>query len=130
MVDELAAGSTGAVIGLADTSVYGNFELDPYAAKVVVGGSLEGLLDLGVTRGSLTELGKDEVALSADAAAGLDAEVGEPVHLRLGDGAVHEPVVVAVYEKSIGFADAVLPWAAVEDHLTDPAALPGPGGGR
>ncbi len=42
------------------------------------------------------------------------------MHLRLGDGAVHEPVVAAVYEKSIGFADAVLPWAAVEDHLTDP----------
>ena len=29
--------STGAVVGLADTSVYGNFELDPYAAKAVVG---------------------------------------------------------------------------------------------
>ncbi len=47
VVDELAARSTGAVIGLADTSVYGDFELDPYAAKAVVGSSLEGLLDLG-----------------------------------------------------------------------------------
>ena len=38
-------------MGLADTSVYGNFELDPYAAKVVVGDSLVDLLDLGVTGG-------------------------------------------------------------------------------
>ena len=107
-------------MGLADTSVYGNFELDPYAAKVVVGDSLVDLLDLGVTEGSLTTLGEDEVALSEDAAAGLDAELDEPVRLRLGDGAEHQPRLVAVYERSLGFADAVLPWAAVDGHLTDP----------
>ena len=54
---ELAAQSDGAVVGLADTSIYGNYELDAYAAKVVVGDSLDGLLDLGVSRGSLTTLG-------------------------------------------------------------------------
>ena len=120
VVDALAAQSDGAVVGLADTSVYGNYELDPYAAKIVVGDSLDGLLDLGVSQGSLTTLGKDEVALSEDAAAGLGAELGEPVRLRLGDGAEHQPRLVAVYEKSLGFADAVLPWASVEGHVTDP----------
>lgn len=119
-VDELAAESSGAVVGLADTSVYGNFELDPYATKVVRGDSLEGLIDLGVTEGSLSTLADDEVALSADAATGLDAHVGEPVRLRLGDGAVHEPRVVAVYEKSLGFADVLLPWTATHRSLTDP----------
>ncbi len=62
------------MVGLADTSVYANFELDPYAAKVVVGGPLDGLLDLGVVDGSLATLGKGEVALSVDAAAGLGAQ--------------------------------------------------------
>ena len=37
VVDDLAAESSSDVVGLADTSVYANFELDPYAAKVVVG---------------------------------------------------------------------------------------------
>ena len=118
VVDELAAQSSGAVIGLADTSVYGNFELDPYAAKAVAGDSLEGLLELGVTRGSLGSLRKGEVALSEDAAAGLDAKLGKPVHLRLGDGVVHEPTVVAIYQRSLGFAEVLLPWASLEDHLT------------
>ncbi len=40
--------------------------------------------------------------LSEDAAAGLGAELGEPVDLRLGDGVVHQPTVVAVDEKSLG----------------------------
>jgi putative ABC transport system permease protein len=120
VVEELAAKSPGAVAGLADTSVYGNFELDPYAAKVVMGDSLEGLLDLDVSEGSLGKLRKGQVALSTDAAAGLDAKLGQPVHLRLGDGAVHEPRLVATYERSAGFADALLPWASVSRHVTHP----------
>ena len=39
------------MVGLADTTVYANSELDPYAAKVVAGESLDGLLDLGVVDG-------------------------------------------------------------------------------
>jgi putative ABC transport system permease protein len=120
VVDELASKSSGAVVGLADTDVYGSFELDPYAAKAVVGDSLAGVLDLGVGKGSLESLSKDEVALSEDAAAGLGAELGEPVDLRLGDGVVHQPTVVAIYEKSLGFADVLLPWASLDGHLTDP----------
>ncbi len=118
VVDSLAASSYD-VVGLADTTVYANFELDPYAAKVVVGESLDGLLELGVVRGSLATLAKDEVALSADAAAGLDAEVGEPVALHLGDGTEQEYTLVAVYDRSLGFADVLLPWDPVGEHLTD-----------
>ena len=43
-------GSSYDVVGLADTSVYANYELDPYAAKVMLGETLDGLLDLGVVR--------------------------------------------------------------------------------
>ena len=41
---------------------------------------------------------------------GLGAEVGEPVHLRLGDGTAHDLALVAVYARSLGFADVLLPW--------------------
>ena len=94
-VDELAEHGARPAIGLADTVVYGNFELDPYAAKVVTGESINGLLDLGVDKGDLDAIGSDQVALSDDAASGLGVDVGERVHLRLGDGTVHEPRVVA-----------------------------------
>ena len=102
VVEELS-GSSYDVVGLADTSVYANFELDPYAAKVIVGETLEGLLDLGVVRGSLATLAKGEVALSEDAAAGLGAKVGEPVDLHLGDGTQQDFTLVAVYDKSARF---------------------------
>jgi putative ABC transport system permease protein len=120
VVDEVATESSSAVAGLLDTTVYATSELDPFPTKVVVGGSLEGLLDLGVTNGSLDGLGEDQVALSEDAAAGLDAEVGETVALRLGDGTKEELDLVATYDKSLGFADVVLPWSSVDGHLTDP----------
>ena len=120
VVDDLAVESSSDVVGLADTSVYANFELDPYAAKVVVGETLDGLLDLGVVDGSLATLGKGEVALSVDAAAGLGAQVGDPVDLRLGDGTQQDFHLVATYDKSLGFADVLLPWASVDGHLTDP----------
>ena len=107
------------MVGLADTTVYANSELDPYPAKVVAGESLDGLLDLGVVDGSLGALAAGEVALSEDAAAGLGAEVGEPVDLHLGDGTRQEFTLVALYDKSLGFADVVLPWDSVETHLTD-----------
>lgn len=119
VVDGLEAGSSDHVVGLADTSVYANFELDPYAAKVMVGESLDGLLDLGVVDGSLASLADREVALSVDAAAGLGAEIGEPVELHLGDGTREDFTLVAVYDKSLGFGDVLLPWSSVADHLTD-----------
>jgi putative ABC transport system permease protein len=107
VVRDLAAGSSYDVVGLADTSVYANFELDPYAAKV------------GVVEGSLATLTAGEVAISEDAAAAMGAEVGKPVDLHVGDGTRQQPTVVAVYEKSLGFGDVVLPWESVETHLTD-----------
>ncbi len=118
VVDDLA-GSSDDVVGLADTSVYADVELDPYAAKVMLGETLDGLLDLGVVRGSLATLAEGEVALSEDAAAGLGAKVGEPVDLHLGDGTEQDFTLVAVYDKSLGFADVLLPWESAGGHLTD-----------
>jgi putative ABC transport system permease protein len=120
VVEALATTSSTDVVGLADTTVYANDELDPYAAKVVVGKTIEGLLDLGVVGGSLATLSRGEVALSEDAAAGLGAEVGESVELRLGDGTAQALRLVATFGRSLGFADVLLPWESVGEHLTHP----------
>jgi putative ABC transport system permease protein len=120
-VTTLTSRSSTDVLGLADTTVYANDELDPYGAKVVVGRTTDGLLDLGVVDGSLATLGRGQVALSEDAAAGLRARVGEPVRLRLGDGTVQDLRLVATFSRSLGFADVVLPWDSAGEHLTDPS---------
>src|SRR6187431_2101099 len=57
--------------------------------------------------------------LSEDAAASIGVGVGEPVDIRLGDGTASAPTIVAIYERSLGFGDVVLPWQLVERHLTD-----------
>ncbi|GAA1623587.1 ABC transporter permease [Actinoplanes couchii] len=76
-------------------------------------------LDLGVTDGDIAGLRTGTVALSRAAADTLSAGLGDPVTLRLGDGTPITPVVVAVYERGLGFGDVVLPHAVVLDHVTD-----------
>ena len=119
-VERLVGQDVGTVVGLADTSVYGNFELDPYAAKAVTPGNLDDVLDLDIVDGSLGELRPGQVALSQDAARSLGATVGERAEVRLGDGTPANPLVVATYNRSMGFADVVLPWESVAPHVTDP----------
>ena len=118
-VDELAGSTSGAAIGLEATSVYGGYELDPYAAQAVTPGRLAEVVDLDVTEGTLDDLASDQVALSTYAAGNLDAEVGKKVELRLGDGTSVTPIVAAVYDRSLGFGDVVLPWHAAGEHLGD-----------
>ncbi len=118
-IDELAERGPGTVIGLAPTTVFANYELDPYVATAVTPGRLGDVLDLGIVEGSVTGPNAGEVMLSEDAASSMGAGVGDRVDIRLGDGMAAAPMVVAVYERSLGFGDVVLPWQLVEGHLTD-----------
>ncbi|MFF8713666.1 FtsX-like permease family protein [Streptomyces sp. NPDC015184] len=75
-------------------------------------------LDPGVEAGSLKGLrGKNTVALSSNVASA--AKVGSTVSLRLGDGTVIRPEVVAVYDRGQGFGDVLLPHDVVAAHVTD-----------
>ena len=118
-ITELAEHSAGTVIGLAPTTVFANYELDPYVATAVTPGQLGDVLDLGIVEGSFAQPNAGEVMLSEDAAASIGVGVGEPVDIRLGDGTASAPTIVAIYERSLGFGDVVLPWQLVERHLTD-----------
>ena len=65
-------------------------------------------MDLGVRAGSLDDLGEGTVAVSWLAAGTIGAEVGELVRLRLGDGTLIQPKVVAIYDRGLGFGDFTL----------------------
>ncbi len=119
-IEELASSVSGTVVGMKQTTVYADDdELEPYSAQAVTPGRLDEVLDLGVTDGTVRELAAGEIALSEYAAGGMDAEVGEKVDLRVGDGSQVSLVVSGIYGRSLGFGDAVLPWQVVDGHLTD-----------
>jgi putative ABC transport system permease protein len=75
------------------------------------------VLDPAVEDGSLADLAPSTVALDAIVASDADADVGERIELRLGDGAVVTPIVVATYERGLGLGQIMLPRADLAPHV-------------
>ena len=98
-------------------------DLDTIAGEVVSGGSLPGVLDLHVTAGSLRRLAPGQIALSAvEASAGqMNAHVGSTITAWLPDGAPYRARVSAIFTRSFGFADVLIPASAAAGHLPSPA---------
>ena len=92
---------------------------DVVPAQVLSGGEGGGL-DVGVTAGSLADLRGDAIALGRRRAEAVDAEVGDRVPIRLGDGSRTHATVAAIYTRSLGFGDALLAPELVAGHLTSP----------
>jgi putative ABC transport system permease protein len=114
------AGVRGAA-GLIPTTV---FVPDPgaenAAAEAVTTGPLRSLLHLRVVAGSLARFGPGDIALSnlvaGRGAAGV--HVGQTITTYLADGTSYRATVTAVFTRSLGFADAVVPvQAAGGGHL-------------
>ncbi|MDH6703538.1 putative ABC transport system permease protein [Kitasatospora sp. MAA19] len=78
-------------------------------AQVVDPQDLSELLEPGVTAGSLAQLRGDGVALGQRSASALDAGVGTEVRIGWPDGTESIATVVAVYDRDLRFADALLP---------------------
>jgi len=102
-----------AVAGLIPTTVY--LVQDSYpqstAAEAVTPGSLPALLHLNVTSGSLEDFGPGDIALSQTAAeAGV--HVGQTIRTYLADGTLYMATVAAIFSRSLGFADALIPSGA------------------
>jgi len=104
--------------GIAPTTVVtGGW--DSYAAQTITpDGGAPGLLDLDVTAGSLTDVRTGTMAMSTAQAHGH--HVGDTVRIWLGDGTRRDLRLVAIYHRSIGFGDYLLPYAAVVGHTTSP----------
>jgi putative ABC transport system permease protein len=112
-----AVGLTPAQITVTDPG------LDTLAGEVVSGGSLPGVLSLEVTAGSLAHLRLGQIALSAvEASAGeMHVHVGSAITAWLPDGSPYHARVSAIFARSFGFADVLVPASAVAGHLWSPA---------
>ena len=80
---------------------------------------LVGALDLAVRSGTLAALHGDAVAVSTSKARLLGWRVGDRVPVTFGDAAAATLPVVAVYARSAGFADLLLPRAVVARHVVN-----------
>ncbi|MFF1924723.1 ABC transporter permease, partial [Streptomyces sp. NPDC058221] len=99
----------------------GDPALDRLPVLGVTADRLSGTLDPRVTAGDLTALtGRGTVAVGEDRADDLGAGVGDTVRLRLGDGAQVRLRVVAVYERSLGLGEFMLPREALAAHVSAP----------
>jgi putative ABC transport system permease protein len=105
---------TGA-LGLAPTSVYVPVSgVGDASGMAVTSGPLTSLLQLGVISGTLTGFHTGDVPLStlmADQGA-MNVRVGQTVTVYLADGAPYRARVTAVFSRSLGFADVLVPTGA------------------
>jgi putative ABC transport system permease protein len=85
-----------------------------------VDGGAGGILDVGVTQGSLARLHGDAIALGRHRAQSAHAHVGQRVGVVLGDGTRTSATVVAVYTRELAFGEALLASGLVAGHRSSP----------
>ncbi|MGO9149250.1 MAG: FtsX-like permease family protein [Acidimicrobiales bacterium] len=104
-----------AAVGLIPTTV---FVPDPGTAsalaEAVTPGRLGAVLNLPVISGSLYGFGPGDIALSRaiTGALAVEAKVGDTITTYLADGTAYRARVTAIYSRSLGFADVVVPAGA------------------
>lgn len=127
-----------AAVGLTSAQiVVDDPDIDLISGEVVTPGPLGQVLDLGLASGSLRDFGPGDIAVSQqEAAAGeMGVRVGRRVTVHLPDGAPYRARVTAIYRRSLGFGDIVVPAAAAAGHLPSASVgqilvqRAGPGGG-
>ncbi|PBC83665.1 FtsX-like permease family protein [Streptomyces sp. 2224.1] len=120
-------GAAGARTTIATTGSYVTVVADPESeqqgpggiAQIVSDGPLDEVLDLGVVQGRIGGLGARDVALSEDLARRAHVRAGDEVRVTLEDNRVAKVRVAAVYSRSRGFGEAVLPQRLAAGHLYD-----------
>jgi putative ABC transport system permease protein len=112
-----AVGLTPAQVTVTDP------DLETISGEVVSGGSLAGVLSLHVTAGRLDQLKPGQIAVSAVEAspASMHVRVGDTIRAWLPDGSAYRARVSAIYSRSFGFADVLIPAGAAAGHLPSAA---------
>jgi putative ABC transport system permease protein len=119
--DVRATPGVQSAVGLTPTTLGPSLGMsDDVLPAAVLSGGAGGGFDAGVTAGSLDDLDGDAIALGERRAKSAHAKVGDRVKLRLGDGTRSEATVVAIYERELGFGDALLSPDLVAGHMTSP----------
>jgi putative ABC transport system permease protein len=93
--------------------------LRSFPARAVDASTLAGVIDLGVTSGSLKALQGRTLGVSTDSAKLFGWHTGDDVTVRLGDGASAILRVVVIYNRPLGFGDVVLPRSLAKQHVTE-----------
>ncbi|HEY1916924.1 MAG TPA: FtsX-like permease family protein [Streptosporangiaceae bacterium] len=110
--------------GLASANItVADPDLDAVAANVVSPGPLGQVLDLGVASGSLTRFGPGDVAVSSQevGSGAMGAHLGQMITVYLPDGTPYRARLTAIYNRSLGFGDVLIPAAPAAGHLGGPA---------
>lgn len=125
LADAAAGHGVAAAIGLTPTTVLVPAEGDESASgEAVTPGPLAEVLSLHVIAGSLAHFRPGDIALSNMIAGNgeLSAHVGERITSYLADGTRYRATVTAIYSRSLGFGDVLIPaGAAGGGHLGTPA---------
>jgi putative ABC transport system permease protein len=91
---------------------------DVIPAQILSGG--QGGIDVAVRAGSLSALRGDAIALGHRRADAAHAGIGDRVPVMLGDGTRTRATVVAIYNRALGFGDALLAPELAAGHQTSP----------
>lgn len=112
-------------VGLTPATVFVPYPgSDNAAGEAVTGGPLSAVLDLKVISGSLNSFGPGDIALSRleTGKSAVDVQVGQAITAYLPDGTPYRAKVTAIYDRSLGFGDVIIPAnAAGGGHLGTPA---------
>lgn len=121
LADALATPGVRSAVALTPTTLGPSLGVsdDTIAAQILTGGQGGGL-DVGVTAGSLAALHGDTIALGRQRADAAHAQVGDRVAVMLGDGTRTRATVVAIYNRALGFGEALLAPELAAGHQTDP----------
>ena len=108
-----------AAVGLAPANVgVLDPDLDPDTGEVVSAGSLPAVLAPGVATGSLDRFGPGDVAVSTQEGGtnAMGVRVGQTTTIYLADGTPYRARVTAMYSRSIGLGDVLIPASAAAGH--------------
>ncbi|MGH3398194.1 MAG: ABC transporter permease, partial [Streptosporangiaceae bacterium] len=124
LADVAARRGVAAAIGLTPITVLVPAEGDESASgEAVTPGPLASVLSLPVVAGSLARFRPGDIALSnmITGSGGVNAHVGDRITSYLADGTRYRATVTAIYSRSLGFGDVLVPaGAAGGGHLGTP----------
>lgn len=127
VADAKAVPGVAAAVGVRATSVIplgsgwsAIYRLQPVDAQALDGSDIGQVLHLQVRAGSLSSLRGDSMALSAQLADASGVHTGQVLRLDLGDGTPVQLRVTAIFARSLGFGDVLVPGGLVLPHVTQP----------
>jgi putative ABC transport system permease protein len=91
-----------------------------FSSAGINAGTIDQVLDLDITKGSLDGFGSGDVALARMTAEQINAKIGQPVDIVLEDGTRVTLNVAAIFDNGLGFPDLAIDNELMLAHTTQP----------